>query len=270
MEKNWLLDQYGLIYWGDPTQSRKLSRDEVRSLFKQTGFEALYVRNIFGFESSQATQYWLVLRDRVFSYEDYPSKVRLKVRRSVRAYLFKRVGMSEMREVGYRVYKENWKRLPKGKHPRLQNEQGFQVYLNKQEARNAEFWIGYSRETGEAAMWSSVYLAGESAIEETVMLSFSYKSHYPTYGLYHVMANYYIQDRGMRYFVAGGRSATEHSNVQPFLLSTMGFRRAFCKLQFKVRFPFNVFVMCCYPFRRLLPKNSGLQAVLRLYKWAEK
>lgn len=262
--------QRGLDFRGDLTLSERLTRSEAQQLFSYFGRKALYIRNVYDFDCREETEFWYVVRDRALEIEEYATrKDRQQVRRSLRAYEFRRIDVDEMRRVGYRVFYENWLRFPEDKRPPLDTEAQFQQFLDEQAARGVEFWGGYSRETGEMAMWESVYVVRLMAVEERERLSYRYKNHYPTSGLNHVLANYYIRERGMRYVVGGARSVTEHSNVQHFLIDKMLFRKAYCRLQLVCRFPYNLVIAVFYPFRYFLPRRSKLGLLLALKSFTQ-
>lgn len=268
--RDWMRYREGLDFRGDLLNALRLTLHEVHSLFKSFGRKAFYIRNVYDFDCAERTEFWYVVRDRALAIEEYATrKDRQQVRRSLRAYEFRRVDLIEMLRVGYRVSLEHWQRLPRNRRFVHATEADFTDFLHAQNARGVEFWVGYSTETGEAAMWESVYIVGCMAVEEQERLSYRYKQYYPTYGLNHVIANYYLKDRGLRYVVAGARTVTEHSNVQEFLLKKMGFRKAYCKLKVWFRFPVNLIVPCAYPFRKLLPRGSNLRSLLMLVQFAK-
>lgn len=268
---DWLLYARGLDFRGDLLDAKRLTAGEVDLLYRAHGGEVAYIRNVYDFDCAENTAFWYVVRDKAMEIDDYPSKKdRQQIRRSLKAYDIKKVDIEEMGRVGYQVFYENWLRFPERHRPKLESKEAFESYLHVQEARGVEFWVGYSTETGEAVMWETVYVTGSMAVEERERLSYRYKQHYPTYGLNHVIANYYLQERGLRYVVAGVRTATEHSNVQDFLLKKMGFRKAYCKLKVWLRFPFNLIVPCAYPFRKLLPRGSNLRSLLMLVQYSKK
>lgn len=224
--RDWMRYREGLDFRGDLLNALRLTLHEVHSLFKSFGRKAFYIRNVYDFDCAERTEFWYVVRDRALAIEEYATrKDRQQVRRSLRAYEFRRVDLIEMLRVGYRVSLEHWQRLPRNRRFVHATEADFTDFLHAQNARGVEFWVGYSTETGEAAMWESVYIVGCMAVEEQERLSYRYKQYYPTYGLNHVIANYYLKDRGLRYVVAGARTVTEHSNVQEFLLKKWDFER---------------------------------------------
>ena len=261
----WLYYQRGLDARGDLTKSRKLGRNELKVLFRRYGRKLLYIRNVYNFDCQKETSFWYVVRDVALSPNEYrTSKLRGQIKKSLTEYDSRRVGIDEMRRGGDGVFYENWLRFPEKSRPNLESREEFERSLAVQEARGAEFWIGYSVETGEAATWASVYVVDNMVYGERVRLSYKYVKNYATYGLYHVLTSYYLGERGLCYYIAGARTATSHSHVQDFLIEKMQFRKAYAGLQVPIRFPYSLVVSLLLPFRNAFSSTSKIGALLRL------
>lgn len=264
-ETDWKFYKRGLDFRGDLFSAEKLLKSDAMKLFKKYGKKVLYIRNVYDYDSAVATSFWYIVRDREVQIEEYStSKIRTMVRKSILEYHFELVPISEMRRIGYKVFFENWQRFPENNRPRLESEVEFKRYLKEQEKRGVEYWVGYSRESGDAAMWLSVYLVGSVAYFESIRFSCNYTRHNPTYGLHHVVSNYYIASRGVKQIISGARTVTQHSKAQDFNERVLMYRRAYCRFKLVLRFPYNLFVILFLPFRSLLPKNNKLRHILQL------
>lgn len=262
---DWIYLQRGVDYRGDLAKAKRLSENEVKDIFKRYGRKVLYVRNPYDFDCGERTSYWYIIGDQALEIEDYRSaKIRNKIRKSLKSYNFKKVDAAVMMRIGYRVYCENWQRFPSTNRPKLMSEEEFKAYLQEAEKRGVQFWVGYSTETGEAAMWETVYVVGDFVYGEEISLSKQYTQHYPTYGLHHELLQFYLKEQGLKCYLSGARSSTQHSNIQEFLVENLEFRKAYCRLQVSIRFPYNVIVAVLLPFQRLVPRTSKLRAMLRL------
>lgn len=262
---DWLYYKRGLDFRGDLSLAKKIVKSDAKKLFKEYGNKVLYIRNVYDYNCPVATSFWYVVRDREVQIEEHPvSNTRTQIRKSMKEYRFELVPISEMRRIGYKVYIENWYRFPENNRPPLESEVEFLRYLNEQEKRGVEFWVGYSRESGDAAMWVSVYLVGSVAYFESIRFSCNFMRHNPTYGLYYVVSNYYIASRGVQRITSGARTITQHSQAQDFQESKLMYRRAYCRFKLILRFPYNFFVMLLFPFRSLLPKKNKLMELLQL------
>lgn len=261
----WIYHQRGVRYCGDLAKAKRLSAAEVKAIFKWYGRKAFYLRNPYDFDCKKETDYWYIVGDHALEIENYRSaKVRTKIRKSLKTYDFRIVDMAEMERHGYKVFCENWQRFPRTNRPKLMHEDEFKKYLLKAESRGVEFWMGYSTETGEAAMWATLYEVGGFVYGEEICLSRQYTQHYPTYGLHHELLRFYLKEKGLKCYLSGARSATQHSNIQEFLIENLEFRKAYCRLQVPIRFPYNVIVAVLLPFQKLVPRTSRLRALLRL------
>ena len=77
------------------------------------------------------------------------------------------------------------------------------------------------------------------------------------------MNRYYLEEKGLKFVNDGARSITNHSNVQPFLIDTFNFRKAYCRLNIKYKWWFGIIVSILYPFRRFI-KIAKVQAILNM------
>lgn len=74
--------------------------------------------------------------------------------------------------------------------------------------------------------------------------------------------DYYAErlESGCFYICDGERSVLHQTAFQDYLEKYFGFRKAYCRLNVKFRFPVNVAVACLRPFRKLIRrKGSALQ-----------
>lgn len=81
-----------------------------------------------------------------------------------------------------------------------------------------------------------------------------HNSTYPYYGLIFEMNRYYLDELKLKYVNDGARSITNHSNIQPFLIDTFHFRKAFCRLHIEYR-GIKWLVRILFPFRKIMPRK---------------
>ena len=82
--------------------------------------------------------------------------------------------------------------------------------------------------------------------------------------------NDFINNGG--YICDGARNINHETNFQGYLEKYFGFRKAYCKLHIKYRFPFNIAVKILLPFRKIFYKNSkkrGLHNIAAVLKMEE-
>lgn len=240
-------------FYDDLYTGEKLSKKQLNRIRKTK--KALFVKNIYTFDSPQATDNWYIIRDRYYDIEEYESKnTRKQLRKSLSVYEYKRVDKQEMLAKGYQVYLEGAARFKKKDKTSLSHTE-YNKYIQRAFDEGHEFWAGYNRETGEMAMWEDIYIKGNMVVMSRKRLSFRFTKHNPTYGLNHEFTRYYLQEKGYKYINAGSRSFDGHSNVQNFLIDKLQFRRAYCQVQ--LYFP--------QPLRSLMILGSPLLWLLRVF-----
>lgn len=66
--------------------------------------------------------------------------------------------------------------------------------------------------------------------------------------------NFYIND--------GERAIRHETAFQDYLEKYFGFRKAYCRLNIKYRFPVNIVVRLLFPFRKNISKDSGIGSMI--------
>ncbi len=94
-------------------------------------------------------------------------------------------------------------------------------------------------------------VTSESCEYRTMKAIPAYQKLYAYYGLIYEMNRYYLEERGLKYVNDGGRSLTNHSNIQPFLIEKFNFRKAYCHIEIHYRWWLKVVIKTLYPFRDL-------------------
>ena len=61
----------------------------------------------------------------------------------------------------------------------------------------------------------------------------------------------------------GGRSITNHSNIQPFLIDKFNFKKAYCHFDIYYKWWLRVAIKMLYPFRKLI-KVHQVQSLLNM------
>lgn len=215
----------GVIYSGDHYKRTKLTPSEAKSIMNK--YNALYLRNIYDFDTDEETNYYHVIQDKFYDIDELPSKsTRKNLRKSLNTYRYEIVSKNEILKYGYKIFCEAAIRF-NIKPSRTSQE--FVDYINEIYNQGGDFWIGYDIASGEPAMWESILKFDDNVVMDIERLSYKFTKGNPTYGLNYKITEYYIKEKGYKYIDAGAISITQHSNVQDFLINKLQFRRAFCR-----------------------------------------
>ena len=242
-----------------PHLSERITSADAQKLLSDGG---RLVRNTYNWDQSEPTSFWFVIKDEFGGIEELPTKVRNQVRKSLKTYDFKKVGVDEILEKGVNLYNLSRERF--GDKELYVTKEHFEKYYCK---GGQEFWLGIDKETGEAQCFAVNRCYDDYCSYLTMGVNpHAPSSSYPMYGLILEMNRYYLQEKGMKYVLDGARSITEHSNIQPFLEQKFKFRKAYSVLQIYYK-PWLKFAVCIlFPFRKWI-RNKSVSAILRQEAW---
>lgn len=241
--------------------SKKLSKAQCEAMLRRGGY---LVRCISNFDKKEPTYFWFVIKDSFMGIDELSSKKRNQVRKSQKIYDFKIVKKEELLNHGLEI---NNKALGsyKVKASTLSKEQ-FRQFVER--GNSVDYWMVYEKETGIAVAFGINTLYDDYCDYSVLKADPAYLNHtYPYYGLIFEMNRYYLEEKGYKFVCDGARSITEHSNIQPFLIETFNFRKAYCDLSIYYKGWLRIAVKMLYPFRKII-KQRQITSVLRQESWS--
>lgn len=243
----------------DPTNEKHLSDNECASILNNGGY---LVRNVFDFDCDEETSFWYVIKDKFGGMEELSTKKRNQVRKSFKMCDVMKVSRDDMLTQAYEVHAlaaEGYK--IKAVVPSVEE---FRRRFSKDNVMNQEYWAAFDKNTKKMIAFSINNIHDNICDYETMKaIPLFQKTHYPFYGLLYEMNRYYLEEKGLRFVNDGARSITNHSNVQPLLINTFNFRKAYCRLDIKYKWWFGIIVKTLFPFRKII-RNPKVQAVLNM------
>ncbi|MEE1083429.1 MAG: hypothetical protein UH850_06805 [Paludibacteraceae bacterium] len=241
-----------------PHNTSKLTDEECKALFKRGGWA---IREIYDFDSPSETSFYAVIKDQFGDMEELSKKVRTKVRKALKTYEIRKATLDEMLRYGADIYYNAFAKYRGKCHPdtRENLEARFRMVA---ENDDYDAWIMFRIEDKAPVAWSITHVFENMCEYETVKVDAAFlDSTYPSYGLFFTMNQHYLAERKLSYVNAGWRSVTLHSNIQPFLIEQFNFRKAYCKMNMRYKFPLNIAVSLLFPFRKILP-NTKIKTML--------
>lgn len=255
--RRWRIYKHCLCWIGPTYEEPRLTPGEARVLLRESG--AWMLRNTYDYDCTSPTNFWDVICDKAPQMEILSTKMRNQVRRSFKDCDFRRLTREELlASDAYTVYREAF--------GRYRNVAAGPVARDAWESSvgdTAELWGAFLRETGQMIAFAMNTVNGKSVNYNVLKAIPSMMlRHYPYYGLLFTMTRHYLTERGFRYVTDGWRSVTEHSNIQPFLISKFHFRKAYCHIALYYVWWLRLVVHVLYPFRHLIP-NQQVRNVLK-------
>ncbi len=244
------------IFEHDPHKEHKLSNEDIQSLLSKGG---LMIRNAFDFDCGHETSFWYVIKDSFGGMEELSSKMRNQVKKCFKTMRVGQLSPEELKEKGYPVFVEASNSYKVESVPPTQEE--FNARIDN--AEENEFWGCYDIETEKLVAFSMNAVTNESCEYRTMKAIPAFQKQYAYYGLIYEMNRFYLEERKLKYVNDGGRSITNHSNIQPFLIEKFNFRKAYCNFDIHYKWWLGVVVKVMYPFRKLI-KVRQVQSLLNM------
>lgn len=220
------------------------------------------VRNVYDFDCGEETSFWYVIKDKFGGMEELSAKKRNQVRKSFKMCDVRKVSREEMIANGYNVHISAAESYKVKAH--VPSKEEYEARFSSINAKEYDYWAAFDKESGMMIAFSINIIHENICDYETMKAIPCYqKTHYPYYGLLYEMNRYYLEEKGLKFVNDGARSITNHSNVQPFLIDTFNFRRAYCRLQLTYKWWLGIIVKMLYPFRKFI-KNAKVHAILNM------
>ena len=244
------------IFERDPHTEQKLCSEEVKSLFSQGG---LMIRNAYDFDCGQETSFWYVIKDSFGGMEELSSKMRNQVKKCFKTMRVEKITSDELKKNGYPVFVEASESYKVKSIPPTEEE--FLSRINN--AEENEFWGCYDLETNKLVAFSMNCVSFESCEYRTMKAIPAFQKLYAYYGLIYEMNRHYLEERGLKYVNDGGRSITNHSNIQPFLIEKFNFKKAYCHFDMHYKWWLKLVIKLLYPLRKII-KVRQAQSLLNM------
>ena len=246
----------------DPHIEKKLDAADIKSLFSQGG---IMIRNAYDFDCQEKTPFWYVIKDNFGGMEELSSKMRNQIKKCFKTMRVASLPAEELKQKGYPVFLEASKSYMIKSTPPSQEE-----FIDRiDNAEENEFWGCYEIDTDRLVAFSMNAVSDESCEYRTMKAIPEFQKQYAYYGLIYEMNKHYLEERKLKYVNDGGRSITNHSNIQPFLIEKFNFRKAFCHLDIHYKWWLQAIVKLLYPFRKVL-KIRQVQSLLSMEAIARK
>lgn len=234
------------IFAHDPHLEPKLSETEVAALMQKGG---MIVRNAYDFDCDEETSFWYVIKDSFGGMEELSSKMRNQVKKCFKTVRVEKISAEYLLENGYEVFVAASDSYRIKAVPPTKEE--FEARLRN--AAENEYLGVIDIDTDKLVAFSMNAVTSESCEYRTMKAIPKYQKLYAYYGLIYEMNRFYLEERGVKYVNDGGRSITNHSNIQPFLIDKFNFRKAYCNFDIHYKWWLGMAIKCLYPFRKIVP-----------------
>lgn len=205
---------------------------------------AFLARWVTEFDAQIETEFWYVICDKNLEINDYSLNTRSKIRRGLKNCNVMKITKQEVIENAYEVYKNAF--LKYTTYSTCKNKINFIREIQSLGTEWEFFGVYYKEKLIAYCMCS---LNDGSCNYSTIKFHPKYLKYYSSYALFYIMNRYYLLDRKLKYVNDGARNLVHKTNVQDFLISKFGFRKAYCKLHIEYSLIIRFLVTFLYPIR---------------------
>lgn len=216
------------------------------------------------FDCGHETEWWYCLRDTPIELNQFKSKTRNEINRGLRTTSYRLLNAEEVKSLlpaMYNVAIESFSEYPAKYRPVL-NKDVFFMGMEQNKKNGMDIWGCFDEKTGELAGYSLCNVNDGVVYLLVVKVRPTFLKNRVNAGLVFTLCKYYLNEQALRYVCDGSRNIRHETNYQNYLVKTLGFRKAYCKLNIVYRPIMNFVVNALYPFRGVLKSLSNNSAIL--------
>lgn len=249
------------IYKFAPHTEQQLSSAQTQQLLRTGGWA---VRNAYHFDcpAGSPTNFWYVIKDQFGDIAELPTKTRNQVRRALRTYDYEIIDKQFMLDHGYDIYKKASESYSVAATPPTLEAYRQRILSSTDED---EFWGAIDKESHNLVAIAINHTSEETCDYRALKAYPEDVKNYVYYGLIFTMNEYYLKTKRYKYVCDGARSATNHSNIQPFLIEKFNFRKAFCDMRITYKWWFHGIIILLLPLYSIMPSGK-IKTLLTLHK----
>lgn len=241
-----------------PYSEHTLPHKEVLSVVKSK--KALFARWTSEWDCGYPTEWWYCIKDNTIALTQFKSKVRNEISRGLRTteYFLADINVAHnYLDVVFEISKQCFQEYPAKYRPSI--EKGRFIKKMVENLRGGgNLWLCRDISSQTIVGYSMCKIEYGSVNMTKVHVLPAFLRNRVNAGLVFTLCQYYLNSGKYKYISDGQRNIVHETNYQAFLVKTLGFRYAYCRLNVVYHPAIKVVVKVLYPFRGLLRRLSGL------------
>lgn len=252
----WKYYNHAVIPLAAPHETVDPADVESGKIWKQYPKDLL-ARWTTNWDCDQETNWWYVIKDTPIVLEELSEHSRKHIRRGIKK--------CDIRIIDSRDYAEELYECSHAafaKYENAANEAPKEQFIRScQNNTTLIYWAGFEKESGRLIGYLIVREHDGYADIMTAKFHPEYLSLHISDALYYMAINYCLIDRNMRYVSSGERNINHSTNTQEYKEKTLGYRKSYCQLHIRYRFPIGIAVKILYPFRSIIKRMDRVGIV---------
>jgi len=226
----------------------------------------LFARWTSNFDIGKETQWWFIICDRPFDISLLNSKKRNVVNNGIKNCYVKVLNPLEHEYDLFCLYNEAQSSYS-SKNQQFVSKSFFHNYLLSIVNNPSAFFYCCFLKDNDYLVGYSVVVEGDGFCELKSQKSRpSFEKYQVNAALVYSIMKAYEEKLKEKYYICdGARNINHETHFQDYLEKYFGFRKAYCYLHIKYRFPFSTIIKILYPIRKVIKKFSGNKLFHQIY-----
>ena len=267
MQNGWRYYNHALI---PTTAPHEPVRNFEHGFWKNSlgGGIALFARWTEDFDCEREMPWWYVIKDTPFDINDLKAKRRYEIRKGQKNFDVRIISAEDYSEELYKITADAYTQYPEKYRPVVEHNsfiRGLKAW------KKYRVYGAFNRENDKLCGYAWVNIHS-SYIDFTCM---KVSPEYERYGINaaivcEILNSFEKQLENGIYICDGARASIHETNFQDYLEKYFGFRKAYCRLKMKYRFPIGLIVSILYPLRNQLENDGKISSKISNVLFYEK
>ena len=255
MIKGWKYYNNAIIPDGAP-HNHVETTEFKNSLFWKTDYgRAYFARYTTDFDCGHETNWWYVIKDTPFDISLLKSKRRYEINKGKKNFDVRLIKPENYAEELFFITEKAYEQYPSQYRPNLQRD----IFVNDIKSWEKHDVFGaFQKETGKLCGYAWLHDYGDYIDFCMLKVDYEYEKLAINAALVASILDFYAEkiSEGV-YICDGARSSLHETKFQDYLEKYFQFRKAYCNLKMKYRFPINYIVKFLFPFRAFFIKSRN-------------
>jgi len=203
----------------------------------------ILARWVSSFDCKKEMPFWYVIKDNNPLIESYSRNTRNQIKKGLKSFIIKKVIKGDIKKEAYSIYRCTFESYDNNET--LLSSKDFYANFNDK----FDYWGVYK--SNQLVGYAQNRVFNDSCNYSTIKIDPQYKKEYPYYALIHMMNEYYLEEKSLKYIHNGTRSIAHHTNIQDFLITKFKFRKAYCNLHIRYHPVIAIIIFVLFPIRSI-------------------
>lgn len=228
-----------------------ITPDCVKTALKEN--KCYFCRWTSDFDCGSKTEWWYCIKDTPVVLGELSSKQRYRINKGLKGFDVRLLTPQEIGVYLHRMFEiavDCFKEYPLKYRPIIEEDAFQSTHLEG--IKTCDYWIVIDKDNDKPVGYSICSVSNRVVHLSVVKIKPEALKREPNAAVIYTLCEYYLNKHGLMYICDGERNIRHETNYQDYLVKTINFRYAYCKLNIVYRPAIRLIVSVLYPFRGLI------------------